>query len=86
MIGSPSRLLPHLAAGHPILASPDQSGQRARGSLVTTCDEPGALVAKLEQLREQGFDEGLHRARWELAQQNTWAQRAELFRSTISKL
>lgn len=87
VIGSPSRLFAHLAAGHPILATPGckQVGELA-GSLVTTCDEPGDLVAKLEQLRERGFDDGLHRARWELAQQNTWAQRAELFRSTISKL
>lgn len=87
MLGSPSRLFAHLAAGHPILATPgcNQVGELA-GSLVTTCDEPGALIAKLEQLREQGFDDGLHRARWELAQHHTWAQRAELFRATISKL
>lgn len=87
VIGSPSRLFAHLAAGHPILATPgcNQVGELA-GSLVTTCDEPGALVAKLEQLRTQQFDDGLHRARWELAQQHTWTQRASVFRSTISKL
>ena len=87
VIGSPSRLFAHLAAGHPILATPGcNQVEELAGSLVTTCDEPGALVAKLEQLRAQQFDDGLHRARWELAQQNTWTQRAELFRSTISKL
>lgn len=87
VVGSPSRLFAHLAAGHPILATPgcNQVDELA-GSLVTTCEEPGALVAKLEQLRAQQFDDGLHRARWELAQQHTWAQRASLFRSTISKL
>lgn len=87
VLGSPSRLFAHLAAGHPILATPgcNQVSELA-GSLVTTCEEPDAVVAKLEQLRAQQFDDGLHRARWQLAKEHTWTHRAALFRETVSKL
>lgn len=84
-IGSPTRMFAHLAAGHPMVATPGcpQIAELA-GSLVTTCDNATALIAQLEHLRALRFDDGLHRARWELAQQHTWSQRARLLRDTIA--
>lgn len=85
-LGSPSRLFAHLAAGHPILATPGcHQVDEVAGALVTTCPEPGALIAELERLRDRGFDDGLHRARWELAHQHTWTQRARLLRATMAR-
>ena len=84
--GSPARMFAHLAAGHPILSTPgcDQVDELA-GKLVTSCDDPGALIAELEHLRDRRFDDGLHRARWELAHQHTWSQRAQVLRDVIDR-
>lgn len=85
-VGSPARLFAHLAAGHPILATPGcPQASEVGGDLVTTCAEVGALVAALETLRDRGFDDGLHRARWETAHRHTWTERAKQVAGTIAR-
>ncbi|MBA2542891.1 MAG: glycosyltransferase [Deltaproteobacteria bacterium] len=82
--GSPTRLFTHLAAGHPMLATPGcPQIEELAGSLVTTCEGPETLVTALEGLRDRRFDDGLHRARWEAAHRHTWAERARVILDTI---
>jgi glycosyltransferase involved in cell wall biosynthesis len=83
-LGSPTRLFSHLAAGHPILATPGcPQVEELAASLVTSCPSPEALVAALEDLRDIRFDDGLHRARWEAAHRHTWAERARVMLDEI---
>lgn len=83
-LGSPTRLFAHLAAGHPILATPGcPQIEELAGSLVTTCPGPEAMVTELEGLRDRRFDDGLHRARWEAAHRHTWTERARVILDTI---
>jgi hypothetical protein len=85
-LGSPTRLFAHLAAGHPVLATPGctQIGE-VGGDLVTTCEDVAALVAALEALRDRGFDDGLHFTRWEAAHHHTWGERAKQVAGVIAE-
>lgn len=74
--GSPVRLFVHLPAGTPLLATPGCAQVEEFTPWVSMCHSAEELVAGLDRLRQQGFDDGLRQQRRDLARQHTWPVRA----------
>ena len=74
--GSPVRLFEHIAATRPILATSAYPQVLEYRDLLTVADTADDMVRALETLREQDFDDGRCRLRWEAARQHTWRARA----------
>ena len=81
--GSSTRFYEHLAASHPILATPAVAELESKEPILTLVRTPGEAVQALEQLRENNFDDGLRLARWWASRENTWRVRAETMRSAL---
>jgi glycosyltransferase involved in cell wall biosynthesis len=83
--GSSTRFYDHLAASHPILATPGVAELSSKVPLLTLVDTPEQAARQLAELRDVNFDDGLRALRWEASQQNTWRNRALTMRSALAK-
>ncbi len=82
--GSSTRLYEHLAACHPILATPCVAELHEKEPLLRLVGTPGEAVTALEALRETDFDDGQRLARWEASLTSTWKDRADTMRSALA--
>lgn len=83
--GSSTRFYEHLAAGHPILATPCVSELLAKEPLLRLVPTAEAAVEALENLRQNGFEDGQRLARWEASRHNTWRVRAATMRTALAE-
>ena len=81
--GSSVRLYLHLPFAQPVVATPGCLAVEEYQPLVRMCRSAGEFVRVLRDLKERDFDDGLRRARWEAAQNHSWARRAEHFKTLI---
>ena len=82
--GSSTRFYEHLAAGHPILATPGVAELQEKQPLVRLVSSPQSAVSALEELRATGFEDGLRNVRWQASHNNTWQSRAETMHSALT--
>lgn len=83
--GSSTRFYEHLAACHPILATPCVAELEGKEPLLKLTPTAGEAVQALEQLRALGFQDGMRVARWEASRANTWVKRAEQMRTALTR-
>ena len=83
--GSSTRFYEHLAAGHPILATPGVAELLEKTPLLTVVGTPAAAAAALEALRAADFDDGQRTLRWEASRGSTWKARAATMRSALAE-
>ena len=78
--GSSTRFYEHLAACRPILATDGFEELLHKEPLLKILRSPAEWIAALEQLRQQGYRDGLEELRWRQSQHETWEERALLMR------
>lgn len=78
--GSSTRFFDHLAACHPILATPCVEDLLHREPLLRLVETPEDAASVLDHLRAQNFDDGQRQHRWEASRQATWQARANTMR------
>ncbi|MGI4829919.1 MAG: glycosyltransferase [Janthinobacterium lividum] len=83
--GSSTRFYEHLAACHPILATPGVAELQSKSPLLTLVPTPADAAAALEALRAQNFDDGLRTVRWQASRTNTWRQRACTMQAALAE-
>jgi glycosyltransferase involved in cell wall biosynthesis len=81
--GSPVRLFLQLPFGTAIVATPGCRQVEEFSSLLRMCPTSDGMIAALEELRRQGFDDGLRQARWQAAKANSWEARARVLAPLI---
>ena len=74
--GSATRFYEHLAACRPILSSRGFHELLSKEPLLKLVNTGEELVAALETLREQNFQDGFEELRWQASHQGTWLVRA----------
>ena len=74
--GSSTRFYEHLAAGHPILATPCVEELICREPLLRLVETPDDALHALEALRAANFEDGRRQMRWEVSREHTWQVRA----------
>jgi glycosyltransferase involved in cell wall biosynthesis len=82
--GSSTRFYEHLAACRPMVATPGLEELTRKVPLLTLCDTAEQIIAALDTLREQGFDDGLTGRRWTESQHGTWSARARTVRDSLA--
>ncbi len=82
--GSSTRFYEHLAACHPMLATPGVAELLDKEPLVCLASTPEEAAGVLERWRETGFEDGLREARWKASQTETWTERAWLMRRALA--
>ena len=81
--GSSTRFYEHLAACHPIVATPGVAELRGKPPLLRLVETPEQAACALEELRVQNFNDGLREVRWEASRTNTWRDRALAMRAGL---
>jgi glycosyltransferase involved in cell wall biosynthesis len=74
--GSATRFYEHLAACRPILSSRGFHELLSKEPLVKLVDTAEELLGALDQLRDQGFQDGFEELRWMASHHGTWLVRA----------
>ena len=83
--GSSTRFYEHLAAGHPILATPGVAELLTQEPLLTLVPTPEDAALALDTLRACNFNDGLRSLRWKASQQNTWRHRALTLHAALNQ-
>ena len=83
--GSSTRFYEHLAAGHPILATPCVEELTRREPLLTLVDTAADALAALETLRAVNFEDGLRHLRWQVSKEHTWQTRATVMQDALEE-
>ncbi len=81
--GSSTRFYEHLAARHPILATPCVEELRHKEPLLKLVRTADQTVEALDALRATGFEDGQRQARWEAGLKNTWRVRAAAMQQAL---
>jgi glycosyltransferase involved in cell wall biosynthesis len=83
--GSSTRYYEHLAACRPMLATDGFEELLHRGPFVRVLKSAGEWATALEQLRCQGFRDGLEESRWRQSQGDTWDDRARALHDAMAE-
>lgn len=82
--GSSTRFYEHLAAGHPILATPCVEELMSKEPLLKLVRTAEVAALALEALRGAGFDDGQRQARLEASRHSTWQVRATTMQAALA--
>ena len=82
--GSSTRFYEHLAACHPMLATPGVAELLQKEPLLRLASTPEQGAAVLEEWRLQNFDDGQRQARWEASLGGTWTERGRAMRRALA--
>jgi glycosyltransferase involved in cell wall biosynthesis len=83
--GSATRYYEHLAAGRPMLATPNVAELLEKEPFVRLVDSAEALAKELARLRENGFRDGLEEARLKASRGETWDVRARVMLNSLTE-
>ena len=83
--GSSTRFYEHLPAGRPMVATRGFAELLEKEPLLRLVDTPEQAAAVMDDLRTNGFRDGLEVERWEASQMGTWQERARMLRRSIGE-
>lgn len=83
--GSSTRFYEHLAACHPMLATPGVAELLQKEPLVRLAATAEEAADVLEAWRGAGFDDGQREARWQASLLGTWTERGRAMRAALAK-
>ena len=83
--GSSTRFYEHLAACHPMLATPGVAELLQKQPLVRLAATAEEAADVFEAWREAGFDDGQREARWQASLLGTWTERGGAMRAALAK-
>lgn len=82
--GSSTRFYEHLAACHPMLATPGVAELLQKQPLVRLAATAEEAACVLEAWRRAGFDDGQREARWQASRLGTWTERGRAMRAALA--
>ena len=82
--GSSTRFYEHLAACHPMLATPGVAELLEKVPLLRLAASPEEAARVLEDWRRAGFDDGQREARWQASLLGTWTERGRIMREALA--
>ena len=82
--GSSTRFYEHLAACHPMLATPGVAELLGKEPLLRLASTPEEAAEVLEGWRGTGFEDGLREVRWRASQTETWTERGRRMRAALA--
>ncbi len=82
--GSSTRFYEHLAACHPMLATPGVAELLGKEPLLRLAATVEEGVRVLEEWRLAGFDDGQREARWQASLLGTWTERGRTMRAALA--
>lgn len=82
--GSSTRFYEHLAACHPMLATPGVAELLEKQPLLRLASTAEESARVLEDWRLAGFDDGQREARWKASLRGTWTERGRTMREALA--